>query len=158
MIKRFHNFVNENYVNPVRSDLKKFDGALRHKMVVSNTDDTFNLWIADDKETSLKVTRLYTGRHALDLGGYAPSYNDVWLEKNGIVVVVKTNKDDIVPDEVLRQAATILLKKSEREPKDYETVRMSLSFYLKVSNGEFIVDDANSGRVVFTPGNIKIER
>ena len=158
MIKRFRIFVNESFVNPVKSDMKKFDGKLRHKLLYSGSGSTYNAYIATDEDTSLRVTRLYVGKHALDLGGYAPSYNDVWLQKDDCVVVIKTNGDDLVPDDVIISAADIVRRKCETHKEERDSVRMALSKYVKVVGGDILVDEVNIGEVLFTPGNAKVIR
>lgn len=157
MIKKFRIFVNENFVNPVKSDLKKFD-KLRHKIIQSINGSAYNVYISEDRDTSLRITRLYVGRHALDLGGYAPSYNDVWLQKDEYVVVIKTNGDDMVPDDVIIHAAMLLRRKSGTHKEETDSVRMALSKYVKVVGGDILVDEVNIGEVRFTPGNAKVMR
>lgn len=157
MIKKFHNFTNENFVNQVKSDLKKFS-ELRHKVIVSLNGNTFNVFYSTDRDTSLRITKLYVGKHALDLGGYAPSYNDVWLQKGISVLIIKTNKDDIVPDDVIIQAAQILRVVNKTHKEETDTVTMALSMYVKVSGQDVLVDEVNTGRVLFTTGNTKLIR
>lgn len=157
-MKNFRTFVNENFVNPVKSDVKKFEGRLRHRSVVSNNGNTFNVYISEDSDTSLRVTRLYLGRHALDLGGYAPSYNDVWLQKGDCVAVIKTNCDDLVPDDVILSVARMLRLKNETHKQENDRVGMALSKYVKTVGDEILVDEVNAGEVMFTPGNEKVLR
>ncbi len=156
IIKRFSKYL-ENFVDPVKVDLKKFDGSVRHKIFNSSSGEVFNVWISKDVDASLKLTRLYVGKHALDLGGHAPSTNDVWLGKEEYVAVVKTNKDDIVPKDVLIDVAFELRRLANTHKEDLDEVEMSKSSFVSVRNGEVLIDRKNSGRVIFSPGNVRFE-
>lgn len=154
MIIKFRDFANENFINPVRSDLKKFDGKLSHRVMVSSSGQSFNAYLSEDAETSKRVTRLYLGPHALDLGGYAPSHNDVWLGIGDCVLLIKTNKDDLIPDDVLLDAAKYLKGKSDVEGD----VNMCLARNVRVFGDDIKIDPKNSGRISIEPGNTRIHR
>ena len=154
IIKKYSAYF-ENYVNPVKVDLKKFDGKVRHKFIPSTSGEVFNVWIAKDIDSSKKITRLYVGKHALDLGGYAPSTNDIWLGKDEYVAVIKTNKDDIVPKDVLVEVAMTLRRMADTHKEEIDTVDFVKSNFVSVKSNEIVVDENNSGKIHFSPGNIR---
>jgi hypothetical protein len=157
MVKRFNEFINETYLSPIKSQIKKFGGKLKHKQLISDMDDLYNVWIAEDEETSNRITKLYTGKYALDLGGYAPSKNDLWLHHKGYSLIIKTNRDNIIPSDVIIQAATILRKNAGTHKLENDKILLSFSNYIKFVDGEIIIDDMNSGFVIFVPGNVKVQ-
>jgi hypothetical protein len=157
MIKRFNEFINETYLSPIKSLIKKFGGKLKHKQLISDMGDFYNVWIAEDEETSNRITKLYTGKYALDLGGYAPSKNDLWLYHKGYSLIIKTNRDNIIPSDVIIQAATILRKNAGTHKLENDKILLSFSNYIKFVDGEIIIDDMNSGFVIFVPGNVKVQ-
>lgn len=147
----------ESRVNPVKSDLAKFDGTLSHKIFISKSGETFNVWTSKDEDTSLRISKLYVGKYAIDLGGYSPSHNDVWLSKDEFVSIVKTNKDDIVPSDVLVDVATGLRRLAKTHKDLEDIVVFAKSKFVSVSNRDILVDKKNSGSITFSNGNIKFD-
>lgn len=146
---------NETRINPIKGELKNFDGRLQHKVVLSNTGDTYNTWIPRDKETSNKLSR-YVGKYAIDLGGYAPSIADIWMSCGDFSLIIKTNKDNIIPDEVIISAAQLLRKQAGVEDEE-GVVNFTTNKFVFVVDGRVILDEVNSSRVLFTNGNIRID-
>jgi hypothetical protein len=93
---------------------------------------------------------MYTGKHALDLGGYSPSENDVFLQLGDYCLIIKTNLDDIVPREVIVDASHILISLVGKE----DDAIIDMCKCSQVSSGQMSL---NSGRIVFRSGNIIFE-
>ena len=157
MVKKFKEFINEAYLNSIKNDIKKFSDKLKHKQLISKMGDSYNIWIATDKETSDKITKLYTGKYALDLGGYAPSKNDLWLYHKGHSLIIKTNRDNIIPSDVIIQSASILRGIVGTHKLESDKILLSFCNYIKFIDSEIIIDDNNHGFVIFEPGNLRVQ-
>ena len=149
IIKRFDEYIFETRINPVRIQLDRLEG-LMHKIIRCNTGSPYNVWYSDDIDVC-KIIRMYTGKHALDLGGYSPSENDVFLQLGDYCLIIKTNLDDIVPREVLIGASDILISLVDKDRGDAIIDMCKCS---QVSSGQMSL---NSGRIVFRSGNIIFE-
>lgn len=163
IIKKFDDFREANIYSTTKGDIARFDGKLKHKQILDNTGQSYTLWWSEDEEVCASLARLFSGKFAQDLGGYGPSQNDVFLctkltldSTECRCAVLKTNGDNIIPDEVLKQAAAHL--KMHFTPKDEEFVEIVFcgKDFVSTRNGKISVDDANKNHVVFTPGNVKI--
>ena len=116
---------------------------------------------------------MYSGKYANTLGGYAPSKNDICMyidsvsddhDLIGTNLIIKTNGDNIVPDEVIKQAAKIVRDNSVMLIDDK---KFNLKNVDKVNivflNKDFVktkkntnLAEVNKRYVVFSAGNIKI--
>ena len=159
---RFKDYVNEAFVGSVRGDIKKHSGKLKHKQLFDHAGKAYSLWWSEDGETCEKLARLYSGKFAMDLGGYAPSKNDVFLCTEATLdgdaceaAIVKTNGDDIVPDEVVIQAARLLRSKFVAKEQDSCTIFACGKDFVS-ARGSIKIDQINRTLVVFTPGNVKL--
>lgn len=162
-INSFLDFLSETVTkSTINGDLKRFDGKLKQRLIYDNTGQSYNIWWSEEPETCIKMTKLYTGKFALDLGGYAPSTNDILIctEKTlegseERTLIIKTNGDNIIPDEVIKQAAQLLKSKF---CKNEETIKLIYCNreYCKVRENKIMIDDINRKYVIFTPGNIRI--
>ena len=149
IIKRYDEYIIETRINTIRIQLDRFEG-LMHKIIRCNTDSSYNVWYSDDIDVCNKITRMYTGKHALDLGGYSPSENDVFLQLGDYCLIIKTNLDDIVPREVIVDASHILISLVDKE----DDAIIDMCKCSQVSSGQMSL---NSGRIVFRSGNIIFE-
>jgi hypothetical protein len=147
-IKRYDEYIVETRINPVKIQLDRFEG-LKHKIIRCNTGSPYNVWYSDDIDVCKKITHRYTGKHALDLGGYSPSENDVFLKLGDYCLIIKTNRDDIVPREVILDASDILISLVDKED-----VVIDMCKCFQISSGQMPL---NYGRIVFRSGNISFE-
>jgi hypothetical protein len=201
MIKKYKNFINEN-VTP-ESDLNNFNKngyEVKHKKIVdqNNPDIKYDIYWGRNAKTNDFLTKNFSGKYAISIGGVNPSVNDIWMHitsalnmenfyktKSGEVfddktprrvvgthLIVKTIKDDIIPQNVIIQAAEIVRKNSSLEilsenkkrisTKDLEScdVVFCKKNFVKKENdsviGQVQVDHNNSSYVRFTPGNVEI--
>ena len=179
-IMKYNNF-NESLVNLIKDDLNRFKELgfdIKHKELFDNIGDKYNIWWGKNAKSNDYLTTMYSGKYANSLGGFAPSFNDLWLHIDsvksgnkvmGTHLIIKTNKDNIVPDEIIKKVAEIVKENSvmlEDDKKinlknidDINIVFCGKDFVRKKKNsnlGEVNVDDNNKSYVVFTAGNVKI--
>lgn len=156
-IKRYSDFAFESRFNPVSREIRRFKGMdmdIMHKVIHDNSGVGYGLWHSGDPE-SMKALRRYVGKYAIDLGGYSTSRSDIFMYlQDCFSAVIKTNKDDIVPDEVIRGAAAYLIKRYSVNPG-------STIFFVNkdfVGTGGVSEDDFHLGRVTYLDGIITIKR
>lgn len=162
-INSFLDFLSEATTkSTMKSDIKRFDGSLKHRLIYDNTGQNYNIWWSEDPETCIKMTKLYSGKFALDLGGYAPSVNDILICTEKTLeggeersLIIKTNVDNIIPDEVVIQAAKLLKLKFCKNEETTKMVYCNKEFS-KVRENKIIIDDINRKYVIFTVGNVRI--
>ena len=199
MIKRYKNFINES-VTP-SSDLKKFrdDGYdIKYKKISdqNNPENTYDVYWGKNAKSNDFLTINYSGKFANTIGGVLPSKNDVWMHATsalnkdhyyktndveevtgdkivGTHLIIKTIKDDKVPENVILQAADIVRKNSHLEmiengeKKKFllsnlfncDIVSCTKDFVRKEqgsATGQVKVDHTNSRYVRFSKGRVEI--
>lgn len=201
MIKKYKNFINES-VTP-ESDLNNFNEngyEVKHKKIVdqNNPDNKYDVYWGRNAKTNDFLTKSFSGKYAISIGGTNPSQNDIWMHitsalnkenfyktKSGEVfddktprrvvgthLIIKTIKDDIIPQNVIIQAAEIVRKNSSLEilseqkkripAKDLENcdIVFCKKDFVKKENGSVTgqvqVDHNNANYIRFSSGNIRI--
>lgn len=156
VVKRYSDFLGESRFNPISRDLTRFkeNGAeIKHKVIYDNSGIGYNLWYTIGDKSRDTIMR-YTGRHAFDLGGYSPSSADIFLYSPGnFYSVVKTNRDDIVPSEVIKQSSVFLLAKSDGDTAYFA----NREFVKKGDDGEPDVSYHHIGAVTIRDGVVSIK-
>lgn len=201
-IKRFKTFkVYESVVTTPSSDLKKFrdDGYdIKYKKISdqNNPEMTYDVYWGKNAKSNDFLTINYSGKFANAIGGVLPSKNDVWMHATsalnqdhyyktnegeevtgdrivGTHLIIKTLKDDKVPENVILQAADIVRKNSSLEMiEDGEKKKFLLSNlsncdivectkdYVRKeqgsATGQVKVDHTNSRYVRFSKGRVEI--
>jgi hypothetical protein len=201
-IKRFKTFkVYESVVATPSSDLKKFrdDGYdIKYKKISdqNNPEMTYDVYWGKNAKSNDFLTINYSGKFANAIGGVLPSKNDVWMHATsalnqdhyyktnegeevtgdrivGTHLIIKTIKDDKVPENVILQAADIVRKNSSLEMiEDGEKKKFLLSNlsncdivectkdYVRKeqgsATGQVKVDHTNSRYVRFSKGRVEI--
>ena len=179
-ILRYNSF-NESLVNLIQDDLTRFEDLgfnIKHKEIIDNMGNKYNIYYGLNKESNDYLTKMYAGKHPISLGGFATSQNDIWMhidsvgngyEVSGSHLIIKTNGDNIVPEEVLKNAAEIVRDNSVMliDGKKYNlknvdkinVVFCGKDFVKKEKNsnlGEVTIEDNNKSYIVFSGDNIKI--
>lgn len=179
-IFRYNNF-NESLINLIKDDLTRFKDLgfnIKHKELIDDMNNKYNIYYGKNAKSNDHLTKMYAGRYAISLGGYSPSKYDIWMHIDsvsndnkvmGTHLIIKTNGDNIVPDEVLKSAAEIVRDNSVMlvDDKKYNlknvdkvnVVFCGKDFVKKEKNtnlGEVNVDSNNKSYVVFSADNIKI--
>lgn len=156
MVKRYSDFLNESRFNPISRDLLRFkeNGAeIKHKVIYDNSGIGYNLWYTIGRESRDTIMR-YTGKHAFDLGGYSPSTADIFLYSPGnFYSVIKTNRDDIVPSEVIKQSSVFLLAKSDGDTAYFA----NREFVKKDGDGDPSISPHHKGVVSVSNGVVAIK-
>lgn len=201
-IKRFKTFkVYETAVSTPKSDLDQFrtDGYdIKYKKISdqNNPEMTYDVYWGKNAKSNDFLTINYSGKFANPIGGVLPSKNDVWMHATsalnkdhyyktnegeevtgdrivGTHLIIKTIKDDKVPENVILQAADIVRKNSSLEMiEDGEKKKFLLSnlsncdivecakdFVRKEqgsATGQVKVDYTNSRYVRFSKGRVEI--
>jgi hypothetical protein len=143
-IKRFKTFkVYETAVSTPKSYLDQFrvDGYdIKYKKISdpNNPEMTYDVYWGRNAKSNDFLTTNYSGKFANPIGGTLPSKNDVWMHATsalnqdhyyktndgeevhgdrivGTHLIIKTIKDDKVPENVILQAADIVRKNSHVE-------------------------------------------
>ena len=144
IIKRFKTFkVYETVVSTPSSDLKQFrdDGYdIKYKKISdqNNPENTYDVYWGRNAKSNDFLTTKHSGKFANAIGGVLPSKNDIWMHATsalnqdhyyktnegeevtgdriiGTHLIIKTLKDDKVPENVILQAADIVRKNSHLE-------------------------------------------
>ena len=201
-IKRFKTFkVYETVVSTPKSDLDQFrtDGYdIKYKKISdqNNPENTYDVYWGRNAKSNDFLTTNYSGKFANLIGGVLPSKNDVWMHATsalnqdhyyktndgeevkgdrivGTHLIIKTLKDDKVPENVILQASDIVRKNSHLEMvENGEKKKFILSnlsncdivFCTKdyvrkeqgSATGQVKVDHTNSRYVKFSRGSVKI--
>ena len=174
-ILKYNNF-NESLVNLIKDDLKRFKDLgfdIKHKELLDNVGNKFNIYYGKNEESNEHLTNMYSGKYANSLGGYAPSKNDICMYVDsvsddhdliGANLIIKTNGDNIVPDEVIKQAAKIVRdnsvmfiddKKFNLKNVDKVNVVFFNKDFVKTKKNTNLAE-VNKRYVVFSADNIKI--
>jgi len=184
------------------AEFNKNGYEVKHKKIVdtNNPDIQYDVYWGRNAKTNDFLTQNFSGKHASQLGGSLPSKNDLWMHitsylnkenfyktKSGDVfegneperrvvgthLIIKTLKDDTVPENVILQAADIVRKNSNLEIISNEGKRRIVSSdldncdivfctkdYVRKEPGSALgqaqVDHSNSRYVQFSKGSVKI--
>jgi hypothetical protein len=202
-IKRFLTFkLNETaIVSTPKSDLDQFkaDGYdIKYKKISdeNNPDSTYDVYWGRNARSNDFLTITYSGKFANPIGGSEPSVNDIWMHATsalnpkhmyktndgeevigdkivGTHLIIKTLKDDKVPENVILQAADIVRKNSHLEKMENNEKKKYLLSNLSNSDivvctkdfvrkeqgsatGQVQVDHRNSRYVKFSKGRVEI--
>jgi hypothetical protein len=200
-IKRFKTFkVYETSTSTPKSDLEQFklDGYdIKHKKISdsNNPENVYDVYWGRNAKSNDFLTTMYSGKFANPIGGSEPSKNDIWMHatsiKNpdhyyktngeevtgdriiGTHLIIKTLKDDIIPENVILQAADIVKKNSHlekmesNEKKKYslndlsncDIVVCTKDYVSKKQGsvtGQVQVDHTNSRYVRYSKGRVEI--
>lgn len=201
-IKRFKTFkVYETAVSTPKSDLDQFknDGYdIKYKKISdqNNPEMTYDVYWGRNAKSNDFLTTMYSGKFANTIGGVLPSKNDVWMHATsalnqdhmyktndgdevigdriiGTHLIIKTLKDDKVPENVILQAADIVRKNSHLEMMENGEKKKFLLSNLSncdivsctkdcvrkeqgSATGQVKVDHTNSRYVRFSKGRVEI--
>lgn len=201
-IKRFRTFkVYETAVSTPKSDLDQFrtDGYdVKYKKISdqNNPENTYDVYWGRNAKSNDFLTTSYSGKFAKVIGGVLPSKNDVWMHATsalnqdhyyktnegeevtgdrivGTHLIIKTLKDDKVPENVILQAADIVRKNSHMEMMEggekkkfllsnlsnCDIVTCTKDYVRKEqgsATGQVKVDHTNSSYVRFSKGRVEI--
>jgi hypothetical protein len=152
MIKRYYDYVSESSFDPISYDLRRFrlEGLeIRHKVIFDNVGSSYSVWYYIGDEYPLQLIRR-TGKHAISVGGFSPSISDLFMMSPGkFIAVIKTNRDDIVPDEVISQVASYLQQRS----KSNDDVLFGKKNFVTLDSGKPSIEPYHMG--IFSNGSIK---
>ena len=175
-IFRYNNF-NESLINLIEDDLKRFEELgfnIKHKEILDDMGNKYNIYYGLNKDSNDHLIKMYSGKHANSLGGYAPSEQDICMyidsvsngnEVSGTHLIIKTNGDNIVPDEVIKQAAnkvrdnSVMLiddKKYNLKNVDKVNIVFFKKDFFKTKNNTNLDENNNKRYVVISADNIKI--
>lgn len=204
MIKKYVDFINENVTPKSEvAELNKNGLDVKHKTLIdqNNPDMKYDVYWGRNAKTNDYLTINFSGKFARQIGGNLPSENDIWMHitsylnkenfyktKSGDVfegnqperrvvgthLIIKTLKDDTIPENVILQAADIVRKNSHLEIITEEGKRRIVASdlencdivfckknYVKKESGSVTgqvqVDHQNARYVQFTKGNINIK-
>lgn len=202
MIKKYYNFINENVSSPKSDvdSFNKMGYDVKHKKIVdqNNPDNKYDIYWGRNAKTNDFLTQNFSGKYAKRIGGSEPSQNDIWmhitsaLNKDnfyktnsgevfddqtprrvvGTHLIIKTNRDDIIPENIIIQASNEVVKNSSLEilsdpkkripAKDLENcdIVFCKKDFVKKENGSVTgqvqVDHNNANYIRFSSGNIRI--
>lgn len=204
MIKKYVDFINENVTPKSDvAELNRNGFDVKHKTLIdqNNPDMKYDVYWGRNAKTNDYLTINFSGKFARQIGGNLPSENDLWMHitsylnkenfyktKSGDVfegnqperrvvgthLIIKTLKDDTIPENVILQAADIVRKNSHLEVLLEEGKRRIVASdlencdivfckknYVKKESGSVIgqvqVDHQNARYVQFTKENINIK-
>lgn len=204
MIKKYVDFINENVTPKSEvAELNKNGLDVKHKTLIdqNNPDMKYDVYWGRNAKTNDYLTINFSGKFARQIGGNLPSENDIWMHitsylnkenfyktKSGDVfegkeperrvvgthLIIKTLKDDTIPENVILQAADIVRKNSHLEIITEEGKRRIVASdlencdivfckknYVKKESGSVTgqvqVEHQNARYVQFTKGNINIK-
>ena len=199
MIKKYKNFIKES-VTP-KSELDSFNKngyEVKHKKIIdiNNPDVQYDVYWGRNAKSNDFLTTKHSGKFANAIGGVLPSKNDIWMHATsalnqdhyyktnegeevtgdriiGTHLIIKTLKDDKVPENVILQAADIVRKNSHLEMMENGEKKKFLLSNLSncdivtctkdcvrkeqgSATGQVKVDHTNSRYVRFTKGSVQI--
>ena len=201
-IKRFKTFkVYESVVTTPSSDLKKFrdDGYdIKYKKISdqNNPEMIYDVYWGRNAKSNDFLTTKYSSKFTNAIGGVLPSKNDIWMHATsalnqdhyyktnegeevtgdrivGTHLIIKTLRDDKVPENVILQAADIVRKNSHMEIMEggekkkfllsnlsnCDIVTCTKDYVRKEQGsvtGQVKVDHTNSRYVRFSKGRVEI--
>jgi hypothetical protein len=204
MIKRYKNFINESVTPKSEVDqFNKSGYEVKHKILIDINDPNmkYNVYWGRNAKTNDFLTTNFSGKYSRQIGGNLPSENDMWMHitsslnkehfyktKSGEVfegempnrrvvgthLIIKTNGDIPVPENIIIQAANIVLKNSHLEIISEDSKRRIVASDLEncdivfckknyVSKkpgsvlGQAQPDHSNARYIQYTKGNINIK-
>ena len=201
-IKRFKTFkVYETAVSTPKSDLDQFrtDGYdIKYKKISdqNNPEMIYDVYWGRNAKSNDFLTTKYSSKFTNSIGGVLPSKNDIWMHATsalnqdhyyktnegeevtgdrivGTHLIIKTLRDDKVPENVILQAADIVRKNSHMEIMEggekkkfllsnlsnCDIVTCTKDYVRKEQGsvtGQVKVDHTNSRYVRFSKGRVEI--
>ncbi len=182
------------------SELNKMGFDIKHKKIsdINNPDNQYDVYWGRNAKSNDYLTTKFSTKWAKSLGGSNPSHNDLWLhvtsynnpnnqylDKDGNIIngdrvigthlIIKTNKDDSIPENVIKQSAELVLKNSHLEKvENGEKKKWSMNNLVGVDvvfckkdyvskkegsvSGQVQVDHKNANYIRFNSNNIEIIR
>lgn len=204
MIRKYIDFISESVTPKSEvAEINKNGYELKHKTLIdqNNPEMKYDVYWGRNAKTNDYLTTTFSGKFARQIGGNLPSKNDIWMHitsklnsdnfyktKSGEVfegdrperrvvgthLIIKTLKDDTVPENVILQAADIVRKNSNLEITTNEGKRRVLASdldncdvvfckkdYVRKEPGSALgqvqVDHQNARYIQYTRGNINIK-
>ena len=202
MIKKYKNFIKESVTPKSELDSFNKNGyEVKHKKIIdiNNPDVQYDVYWGRNAKTNDFLTKNFSGKYASAIGGSNPSQNDIWMHitselnkenfyktKSGEVfddqlprrvvgthLIIKTIQDDIIPQNVILQAADIVRKNSSLEILSDTKKRISANDlencdvvfckkdYVRKEPGSVLgqvqVDHSNARYIQYSKGNINIK-
>jgi predicted ribosome quality control (RQC) complex YloA/Tae2 family protein len=117
--KRFLNsHINENTISTQLKELQRVGVEIKHQKIIDifNPQNSYDIYFGKNRESNHFLTERFCGLRANPVGGVHPSVQDIWLHAAGFPgshVLVKALKDDIIPQNVIEEAAKIAKKNSK---------------------------------------------
>ena len=118
-------------------------------IVDTNTGNSYSIFFGKNAKSNDFLTHNFSGKYAKAIRNIEPSINDVWMHTKGVPgshLIIKTIKDDIIPMNVIKDAALIAKKNSKaKDTVDAEIVWCKKDFVSKTPIGQLksILDDIN---------------
>jgi len=170
-VLKYNEFISETLMNPSNDDLKYFkqmDLNIKHKYLFDQLGRRYNIWWSLDNKSNDFLVKMYTGRYAIDLGGFGPSYNDIWMKATGELngddiiganLLIKAIGDDKIPSEIIKDASLIVRKNSYKIVDDEEISLSKIDYVDIIFCGKDYVNNYQNNEyyVKITPGNISIQ-
>jgi hypothetical protein len=204
MIKKYIEYIKENVTPKSDvAELNKNGLDVKHKTLIdiNNPDMKYDVYWGRNAKTNDFLTTNFSGKFARPIGGNLPSENDIWMHitsqlnsnnfyktKSGDIfegdkperrvvgthLIIKTLKDDKVPENIILQAADIVRKNShleiitEEEKKrivatdleNCDIVFCKKNYVSKKTGsvlGQVQVEHSNARYIQYTKGNINIK-
>ena len=202
IIKNFDTYkIYETFKSTPKIDLDQFksDGYdIKYKKISdqNNPENTYDVYWGRNAKSNDFLTISYSSKNARPIGGSLPSFNDIWMHATsalnpkhiyktndgeevigdkivGTHLIIKTLRDDKIPENVILQAADIVRKNSHLEKMvNNEKSKYSLSDLSNCdivvckkdyvskeqgsATGQVKVDHTNSRYVRFSKGKVEI--
>ena len=166
-VLKYNNFVRESLMNPSNDDLryfKRIDLNIKHKLLFDHLGKKYNVWYSLDSKSNDFLVKMYTGKYAIDLGGFGPSHNDIWMKAIGDDIIgtnliIKAIGDDKIPNEIIKDASLIVRKNSYKVIDGEEVSLNKIDYVDIVFCGKNHVNDYKNNEyyIKITPGNITIQ-
>lgn len=120
-IQKFKHFFNSKINENISIQLKELQREgieIKHQKIIDifNPQNSYDVYFGKNKESNQFLTERFCGLRANPVGGVYPSVQDIWLHAAGFPgshVLVKALKDDIIPQNVILEAAKIAKKNSK---------------------------------------------
>lgn len=114
----FKQNINENLITIQLKELQRNGIEIKNQKIIDvyNPLNSYDVYFGKNKESNHFLTSKFCGDRANPIGGVYPSVQDVWLHAAGFPgshVLVKALKDDIIPQNVILEAAKIAKKNSK---------------------------------------------